>query len=161
MVKVSKIMVTDILTLTKEAKVSNAIKLMANKTQGCVLIIEDKKPIGIITESDIIKNIAYKKINTNEKVTKIMSYPITSIRSNTKLEKVSKIIDTKHFKRYPVVEDDGLIGLLTENSVVHALNDNVRFHRNIQNSVLILFVIFELFVFILYKHLVNFLAFLR
>ncbi|MDP3765151.1 MAG: hypothetical protein Q8R04_01435, partial [Nanoarchaeota archaeon] len=60
-----------------------------------------------------------------------------------------------------IVGNGNLVGLATENSIVQELNDNIRFHRNIQNAVLILFVLFEFFVFILYKHLVGFLPFLR
>ena len=161
MAKISKIMITDVPTLNKEARISEAVRLMASRSKGCVVIVEGKKPIGIITESDVVKNIASKKINANEKVAGMMSSPITSIHPSTKLEKASKIIDTKHFKRYPVVEDGNLVGLVTENSIVHALNDDISFHRNIQNAVLILFVVFEFFVFVLYRHLAKFLAFLR
>ena len=156
MAKISKIMDTSVLTLKKEAKISDAARLMASKPQGCVVIVEGKKPIGIITESDILRNLVSKKISPEEKVTKIMSSPITAIHPNTKLEKASKIIDTKHFKSYPVVYNGDLVGLVAENSIVHAINDNVKFHRNIQNIVLMIFVLFEFFIFILYGHLVNF-----
>jgi len=161
MVKISKIMNTNVPTAKKEANISDTAKLMANKSQGCVVIVDGTKPVGIITESDIVRSLISKKINSKEKVTSIMSSPITSINPNTKLEKAGKIIDTKHFKRYPVVENESLVGLVTENSVVQAINDNIRFHRNIQNSVLILFVIFEFFVFVLNEYVFNFLKFLR
>ena len=147
-------------TLKKEAKVSDAAKLMADRPQGCIVIIEGKKPIGIITESDILKNWVSKKTNPKEKATKIMSSPVTTIDSDTKLEKANKIIDTKHFIRYPVVEHENLVGLVTENSVVHAINDNIKFHRNVQNAVLIIFVMFEFFIFVLYGYLINYLPFL-
>ena len=156
MAKISKIMNTSVLTLKKEAKISDAARLIANKSQGCVVIVEGKKPIGIITESDILRNLVSKKISPEEKVTKIMSSPITAIHPNTKLEKASKIIDTKHFKRYPVVCNENLVGVVTENGIVHAINDNVKFHRNIQNIVLMIFVLFEFFIFILYRHLISF-----
>ena len=161
MTKINKIMNTNVLTLNKEAKISEAAELMANKLGGCVVVVEGKKPLGIITESDIVRNLVSKKANQKEKVTKIMSSPITSIHPNTKLEEASKIIDTKHFRRYPVVENENLIGLVTENTVVHTINDNIKFHRNIQNAVLIIFVIFEFFIFVLYKYVINFLPFLR
>jgi CBS domain-containing protein len=161
MAKISKIMNTSVPTLKKEARISDAARLIVDRPLGCVVIVEGKKPLGIITESDIVKNLVSKKINSKEKVTKIMSSPITSINIDTKLEKANKIIDTKHFRRYPVVEHENLVGLVTENSIVHTINDNIRFHRNVQNAVLIIFVIFEFFIFILYKSLINFLPFLR
>ena len=161
MAKISKIMVTDVPTLKKGANVSDAAKLMASKPHGCIIVVENKKPVGIITESDIVKNLISKKINPNKKVAEIMSAPITSLSYDTTLEKANKIIDTKHFKRYPVIENEILVGLVTEHSVVQAINDNIRLHRNIQNAVLIIFVLFEFFIFVLYENLVKFFAVLR
>ncbi len=159
MAKISRIMVTGVPTLKKDANVSDAAKLMASKPHGCVVVVENKKAVGIITESDIVKNLISKKINPKEKVSEIMSYPITSFSSDTTLEKANKIIDTKHFRWYPVMEGGNLAGLVTEHSVVQAINDNIRLHRNIQNAVLIAFLLFEFFVFILYEDLVKFLQF--
>ncbi|MCH8067016.1 MAG: CBS domain-containing protein [Nanoarchaeota archaeon] len=157
MARISKIMDSSVLTLKKEASISDAARLMANKPHGCVVIVEDKKSLGIITESDIVKSLISKQISSKEKVSKIMSSPITSMDPNTTLEKANKIIDTKHFKRYPVIENGNIVGLVTENAVVQALNDNIRFHRNIQNAVLILFVIFEFLIFVFNEHVFNFL----
>ena len=159
MAKISKIMITDVPTLKKDANVSDAARLIASKPHGCIIVVENKKPVGIITESDIAKNLISKKIKPNEKVAEIMSAPITSLSYDTTLEKANKIIDTKHFRRYPIIENEILVGLITEHSVVQAINDNIRFHRNIQNVVLIIFVLFEFFVFVLYENLVKFLRF--
>ncbi|MCH7679954.1 CBS domain-containing protein [candidate division KSB1 bacterium] len=95
MAKIDKIMDTSVPTLKKEAKISDAAKLIANKPHGCVVIVEGKKPIGKITESDIVRKLISKKTNSKEKVTKIMNSPITTMHPNTKLEKAIKIIDTK------------------------------------------------------------------
>ena len=151
MAKVRKIMQTDVPVLKKEDKIKDAIRLISNKLHGAVVIVEDKKPIGIVTETDIIRNVASKKLNLNASVQSIMNSPVTSVHLDTKLEKASKIIDTKHYRKYPVVENENLIGLVTENDIVHALGDNMKFHRNLQNVVLILLVLFEFFVFIGYR----------
>jgi len=148
MAKIDKIMDISVPTLKKEANISDAARLIANKPHGCIVIVEGKKPVGIITESDIVRNLVSKKINQKEKVTKIMSSPITSIRPDTKLEKALEIIDTKHFGKYPVIENESLVGVVTENEVVHSINDNIKFHRNLQNAVLIIFIIFEFFNFV-------------
>lgn len=159
MAKISRIMVTGVPTLKKDANVSDAAKLMASKPHGCAVVVENKKPVGIITESDMVKNIVSKKISLRENVSMIMSSPITSLNHDTTLEKANKIIDTKHFMRYPVIEDGNLVGLVTEHRVVQAINDHIRFHRNIQNIVLIIFVLFEFLVFIFYKNLAGFFRF--
>ena len=159
MAKVSKIMNTKVLTLKKEATLVDAANPLADNPIGCVVIVEGKKPIGIITEFDIVKNLVIKKINPKVKVTEIMSSPVTTIKDNAKLENVNKIIDTKHYRRYPVVKKGNLVGVVAENEVVQAINENITFHRNLQNAVLILFVIFEVFIFILYMFLICIICF--
>jgi len=161
MAKIRKIMIANVPTLKKEAKISDVAKLLVTKPHGCVVIVENKKPIGIITESDIVKNFVSEKPSPKVKVTEIMSSPITTIDINTKLEKTNKIIDTKHFRSYPVIENENLVGLVTENDVVQAINDNIKFHRNIQNAVLILFVVFEFIIFVLYESVAKIFPFLR
>ena len=89
MAKISKIMDTNVQTLKKEARISDAATLMADKLQGCAIIVEGKKPVGIITESDIVRNLISKKIDSKEKVTEIMSSPVTTISYNSKLEKAT------------------------------------------------------------------------
>ena len=162
MVRIDKIMSSDFLILSNEAKILDAARLMADKRHGCVIIVEDKKVIGIVTESDILRNFVSKNVSLKSNITQIMSYPVTTINQNEKLEKANKIVDSKQFRKYPVVDGQNfVVGLVRENEIVHALNDNISFHRNLQNAVLVVFVAFEFFVFIYYRYLVNIFLFLR
>lgn len=157
MARVKNIMITDVPTLKKEAKTEEAVRLLAKNQSGCVVIAEDEMPIGIITELDIVRNLTSGGKNLKEPVSKIMSSPVTSMPTNMKLDEALKIIDTKRFRKYPVMENNKLAGLVTKNDIVHAISDNLRFHRNIQNIVLIVFVLFEFFVFVLYRYVYQFL----
>ncbi|MBI2652858.1 CBS domain-containing protein [Candidatus Woesearchaeota archaeon] len=159
MARVKKIMLTNVPTLKKEAKIENAAKLLTQNESGCIVIIEDGKPIGIVTELDFVRNAFSKGKSLKEPISKIMTSPVTFMNPNMKLDEALKIIDTKRFRRYPVVENEKLAGLVTKKDVVNAISDNVRFHRNIQNIVLILFVLFEFFVFVIYKYFYAYLPF--
>lgn len=155
MTKVKKIMLTKVPVLTKKSRVLDAIRLMGNKPHGCVVIVEGKKPIGIITELDIVREIVAKGSAVNKDVTTIMSSPVTTMYLHTTIEEANKIIDTKKYRRYPVVDyNNNLVGLVTENDIVYKVGYNIRFHRNLQNLVLIAFILFEFFV-VGYKLLFN------
>ena len=159
MARVKKIMLTDVPTLKKSAKVEEAAKLMAKTKRGCVVIVENDEPLGIVTELDFVRNVVSKGVGFNEPVSRLMSSQIVSMTPNTKLDEALKIIDTKNFRKYPVVENKKLVGLVTKKDVVSAISDNLRLHRSIQNIVLILFVLFELFIFFLYKSVYTFIHF--
>ena len=152
MARVSKIMLTDVPTLKKEAKAEDAAELLKNSKSGCIVIVENEIPVGIFTELDFVRNLASKNKILKEPVSKVMSSPVVAMSPDTKLDEALKIIDTKRFRKYPVVKNGKLVGLVTKKDVVNAISDNVRLHRNIQNVVLILFVLFEFFVFILSKY---------
>ena len=159
MARVRKIMLADVPTLEKEAKIGDAAKLLSRKESGCVIVVEGKKPIGIVTELDLIRNVISKGQSMKGAVSSIMTSSVVQMSPNMKLDEALKIIDTKRFRKYPVVENDELVGLVTKKDVVNAISENVRFHRNIQNVVLVLFVLFEFFVFVLYKYLYMYLPF--
>ena len=153
MVSIKKIIIGDVQTLKKEAKIEEAAKLLAKTQNGCIVIVENQLPIGIVTELDFVRNLTSDGANLKESVNKIMSSPATSMSLNTKLDEALKIVDTKKFRKYPVIENGKLIGIVTKNDIVHEMSDNVRLHRTIQNIVLILFVLFEFFVFVIHEYL--------
>jgi CBS domain-containing protein len=154
MTKVKKIMLTNVPVLTKKSKIKDAIKLMRDNPHSCVVIVDDKKPIGVLTEMDIVRRVIAKGSNVNKNVATIMSSPVATMSVKTTLEEANKIIDTKKYRKYPVVDDGKVVGLVTKNDVVLNISNNIRFHRNVQNMVLILFVLFEFFA-VGYKLLFN------
>ena len=158
MAKVRKVMLTDVPTLKKEATIEEAAKLLAKTENGCIVIVENKAPIGMVTELDFVRHVPSGERKLKEPVSRIMSSPVTFMSPDTKLDEALKMIDTKRFRKYPVVENGQLAGLVTKNDIVHAMSDNMRLHRAIQNIVLILFVLFEFFIFILYEPLRQYLG---
>lgn len=156
MARVRDVMLDDVPTLGKEAKIGEAARLLAGGGTGCIIVAEGKKPIGIVTELDLIRNIVKGK-SLKSPISGIMASSVVSMSPNMKLDEALKIIDTKKFRRYPVVENGELVGLATKRDIVNAISDNVRFHRNIQNAVLVIFVLFEFFVFVLFRYLYKYL----
>lgn len=158
MAKVRKVMLTDVPTLKKEDRIEDAARLLTKTENGCLIIVKNGVPIGILTELDVVRHIKSPKKNLKQQVGSIMSSPITFMTPNTKLDEALKMIDTKRFRKYPVVENNRLVGLVTKNDIVLAISDNMKLHRAIQNIVLILFVLFELFVFIIYEPLKQYIG---
>lgn len=159
MARVKKVMLSDVPTLKKEAKIEQAAKLLVKSKCGCIVIVENDAPVGMITELDFVRNIVSNAAGMKEPVSRIMSFPVTTMTPEMKLDEALKIIDTKRFRKYPVVENGRLTGLVTKKDVVQAISDNLRMHRNIQNTVLIVFVLFELFIFLLYRSIYQYIHF--
>lgn len=159
MARIKKIMLADVPRLKREARIGEAAKLLARNQSGCIVVVEGSKPIGIVTELDIVRSVIAKDRSLKAPIAEIMSSPVTSMAPNMKLDEALKIIDTKKFRKYPIVENGELVGLVTKKDVVNAISNNVKFHRNIQNAVVVLFVLFEFFVFVIYKYVYQYLPF--
>jgi len=142
MARVKKIMLTDEPTLKKEAKAGEAAGLLLKSQHGCVVVVDNGFPVGIVTELDILKNMSLKGNALKRTVDKIMSYPVATMSSSTSLEEALKIIDEKKFRKYPVVENNKFVGIVTKKDIVQTVSKNIRFHRSLQDFVLILFVLF-------------------
>ena len=159
MARVKKIMLTDVPALEKEDTIESAVALLSKNHKGCVVIVENKKPVGIVTELDIVRYILLKGEKLSEPIRKIMTSKITFMTPDMKLDEALKIIDTKQFRRYPVIENEELVGIITKKDVIHYISEDVRFHRNIQNFVVVIFLLFEVFVFFFSKYFAFLLQF--
>ena len=154
MARIQKIMLKSFPKLKKEDKVGEAAKLLAREENGCVFIVENDALVGIFTELDFVRNLVSKGKNyIKQPISKVMTYPVTYMEPDMKLDEALKTIDTKRFRRYPVIENGKLVGLVTKKDIVNAMSDNIKFHRNLQNIVLVIFVLFQFFIFVINPYL--------
>lgn len=94
---------------------------MTKERVGCLIVLEKKEPVGIITErgfADLVKkgNFDCKKVTAQDFMTK----PIISIDIDATYEKALRIFEKEDIKRMPVIEDGDVVGLLTlRNLITH------------------------------------------
>lgn len=134
-------MTENVITIDENSKISEASKLMVSKNISSLLVTKNKKPIAIITENDIIKNIILKNKRLDKvKVKDIMNKKFRIITPNTKYSNVVKDLRENNIKRFPVVDaNNNLIGLVTESDIVQATRDFTRMHQIVQEVILAIF----------------------
>ncbi|MBI2523585.1 CBS domain-containing protein [Candidatus Woesearchaeota archaeon] len=100
------------------SSVSEAARIMDEKSIGSVLIEENGRVIGIMTEKDILRKIVAKGKNPDKvKVKDIMNDPVITIDANEDILEASKIMDEKRIRRLIVVENGQIAGKITANSI--------------------------------------------
>ncbi|MFZ8849212.1 MAG: CBS domain-containing protein [Thermoproteota archaeon] len=116
---VKEIMRHDILVTAKpDEKVIDAVEKMAKYKVGSVIIIENGKVLGIITERDIINLVASKK-DLNEKLELYMTQNPITIYFDENLEKAIQIMKEKNIRHLPVVNKEGkLIGMISARDII-------------------------------------------
>ena len=121
--KLREIMVDSVITVEAKATVKTAVGLMNKHEIGCLVVVERGKPIGIVTERDILKRVIPKsKDPAKIKVSKIMSKPLLAGKPEMDISKAVKTMFKQKIKKLPVVERGRLVGLVTLTDLVRSPN---------------------------------------
>ena len=104
--------------VASNSTISEAAKIMDQKLIGSVLIEENNKIAGIVTERDILRKVVAKGKNAETTMVKdIMSYPLITIDANEDALEASRIMDEKRIRRLVVTENGKVVGKVTANSI--------------------------------------------
>lgn len=92
--------------------------LMKSWKVGSVIIIEDGKPMGIVTERDFVeKLVAENRMPVEVRARDIMSQPLITVGPKESVANAGRKMAQLRVRRLPVVVGDQLIGMLTENDI--------------------------------------------
>ncbi|WP_271770299.1 DUF294 nucleotidyltransferase-like domain-containing protein [Aquimarina algiphila] len=119
------------ITCTLDTTISEASILMTNKRIGSIVITKQDKPIGIITDKDLRTKIATGKFSIEDKVHKIMSFPVITYPENISIAE-AQIAMLQNKITHLCITKDGtvnskLTGILSEHDIVviHGNNPSV------------------------------------
>ncbi|UCE16036.1 MAG: CBS domain-containing protein [Candidatus Bathyarchaeota archaeon] len=119
--EVKDVMVKNVMTVEAEATVMETAKLMNKHDIECLVVMKRGKPVGMVTERDILKRVLLKsKVPQKTKVSKIMSKPLVVSERQTDIRDAVRLMVEGGIKRLPVVEDSHLLGLVTFTDIVRS-----------------------------------------
>ena len=117
-VSVRDAMASRVLTATPNTTVARAAKLMAERGVGSIVVVRSKKPVGILTERDLLMKVVSLDLKPSSvKVGKIMSSPIMTIVHDVDITGAARLMARSKIRRLPVVERGKLIGILTASDI--------------------------------------------
>jgi len=109
--------------ISGNASIVKAAKIMAKSRRGYVVVVKDRKPVGILTDSDIIEKVVSKSRDPKKiKVKDMMSSPVIVTYPDTKVDEVSILMRKNLIKRLPVIDRKSgkIIGILTETDIARS-----------------------------------------
>lgn len=106
-------------TVSPDTSVVDALKLMAEKNIGSVIVMQDDQYLGIVTERDYSRKIALKgKNSATTTVSEIMSSDLPSVLPADSIEHCMELMTTKNIRYMPVFENNKLAGIVSMSDVV-------------------------------------------
>ena len=116
---IRELMSSEPVTIAPGMKLDEAARVMKDKNIGSLVVIDDNgKPVGIITERDIITKVVALNLVPQEILAKdIMNSPVITAHPDMDLMTASREMSSKNIRRLPVVLNSVLIGIVTENDL--------------------------------------------
>jgi len=107
-------MVQEIIKIRADATVKEAVEMMNKHGIGCLIAIKNEKPIGIMTERDILKRVIPESKNPEKaQVSEVMSTPLIAGGPDMYVEDAARLMFKKNIKKLPIMKKGKLVGLLT------------------------------------------------
>ena len=119
--------VQSIFTISPNATVLEAIKIMADKGVGDLVVAEDEKVVGIFSERDYTRKIALmERSSNNTLVSDIMTSKVISVSLNNTVEECLNLMTDRHLRHLPVLENEKLVGFISIGDLVKAAMEDQR-----------------------------------
>ncbi len=119
--KLKKIMVENVITISPNATVKKAAELMNIHDMGCLIVASCEKPVGIVTERDMLKRIINELRDPEEtRVLDIMSKPLITASPEMRSGDAAKLMLERNIKKLPVVENGRLVGIVSLTDLLRA-----------------------------------------
>jgi len=115
---IKDIMTKDVITIDVNKTVFDAAEIMGNKGVGCVIVIVQGFPVGIITERDMVKRVLAKRSSIDQKVTEIMTKTLITVEPETSLKDAARVMSTNGIRRLPVLKNNKLVGIVVATDFV-------------------------------------------
>ena len=125
---VRDVMNKSLITVEKDDTIRLSIKKMVHGEFGAVVvtenITENGKPIGILTERDILKSIANEMMEPENKVEIIMSTPLIVVNSSTSLGEAAEVMLTNNIRRLMVKENAEYVGIISQRELQRFITES-------------------------------------
>ena len=122
--KVGELISRNLIYISSDSNTIKAAILMRENNISCLVVKEKGEFIGIVTEKDIINKVVAEEFYPGDvKISDIMSKDLVAIPANERIEDAAKLMRNKGVRRLVVLEDDIIIGVVTETDIANIVSD--------------------------------------
>lgn len=108
-----------IISVSPDATVLEAIKVMAENNVGALLVMESGKIAGIISERDIVRKVdLLGKTTASARVSEIMTEKVLYVNASQPIEECMALMTQKRIRHLPVLENEQLLGVISIGDVL-------------------------------------------
>ncbi|MEM0363724.1 MAG: CBS domain-containing protein [Sulfolobaceae archaeon] len=120
---VKEYMKKNVIVVNRNTTLRDVAKIMTENNVGSVIVVDNGKPIGIITERDIVRAIGRNK-DLNSKAEEIMTSSLITIKEDSPITGALSLMRSYNIRHLPVIDNEGnLKGIISIRDVARAIDD--------------------------------------
>ena len=121
----------NVFSTTPDTTVYDALRIMADKDIGALIVKENDKMVGILSERDYARKVILQgKASKSTMVSEIMTRDVLTIHPDQTVEEAMEIMGRKHIRHLPVVEESRVIGVIsimdTNRNIIYRQRQTIR-----------------------------------
>jgi CBS domain-containing protein len=122
----------DVVTASRDTSVMDVAKMMKEKGVGDVVITEDEKPVGIVTDRQIVMALAEESDVSSAKASDLMTENPETINANAEAIELTRKFGEVKVRRLPVVDENGaLSGIVSLDDVIATIGEEMNDIANV------------------------------
>ena len=110
----------EVIAINPDISIREASKVMSQHNIGSLLVLDDEKLVGILTERDVLNLVARGENLDEVKVKDVMSRDVITIESDKKIEDAVDLMLKHKIKKLPVMESGKIVGIITTSDIIVA-----------------------------------------
>jgi len=112
----------DVWSIDPDETVLDALKAMADKRVGALLVMQNDKLVGIISERDYARKVALEgKTSRGSKVRDIMSHKVLCARPEQTVQECMAMMSDKRARHLPIVDHKTIVGVVSIGDLVKSI----------------------------------------
>ena len=113
----------EVVSLTMDARISEAAELMREKRIGSIVIVENRQVIGMLTDRDIALGVALGAATPDSFVSEVMTRDVERVNESMSLFDLTRFFRMSRVKRLPVVDEENqLVGIVSVDDIMALLS---------------------------------------
>lgn len=109
-------------SITPETTVLDAIRLMAEKNVGALLVTKESRLVGVLSERDYTRNVVLKgRTSKDTPVREIISGRVVSVSADHTVEECMRLMTEHRIRHLPVVEGSRILGVISIGDLVNSI----------------------------------------
>jgi CBS domain-containing protein len=118
---IGQVMSKPVRTVEPDEKLSVALAAMEKYDIGNVVVVKGQKPVGIVTEGDVLRQILKGSHVLEEPIKQVESKPVITASPDTTVQEALELMLKNQIRQLPVVQGGNLVGIVTDKDLMRSV----------------------------------------